>query len=140
MTDLLKYVTDSQENNALYVDLIFFDLSDAFDIISHEILISKLIKIGFGSDLLITIKNAVTYRSQYVKIGDTKSELMKINSGVPQGSHCSGLLFALYIDNITDSIKYSKIHKFADDIVMVKATYAPIVCENLQTDINSVQK
>ena len=54
-------------------------------------------------------------RKQYVSIKGLKSKDSPIFHGFPQGSVLGPLLFLLYINNLHTSIKFCKIHHFADD-------------------------
>ena len=68
-------------------------------------------------------------RTQYVTINNEKSEIQAIKYGVPQGSILGPLLFLIYINDLSRSIKNSKIHHFADD--------ANLLCANSSLkDIN----
>jgi len=60
----------------------------------------------------------------------TLSEL----SGVPQGTVLGGLLFLLYVNDITDNIS-SEIRLFADDCILYRQIRMPGDCPSLQQDI-----
>ena len=61
--------------------------------------------------------NPISNRNQYVSINGLDSGLAAINYGVPQGSVPRPLLFLLYINDLNLSIKFCKVHHFADDII-----------------------
>ena len=54
-------------------------------------------------------------RFQFVEFGDSKSELLKITCGVPQGSVLGSKLFLLCIDDICNVSQLFKLVLFADD-------------------------
>ena len=81
----------------------YFDFSKAFDRKPHHLL-KKIICIRF---LLIFHQITQSYlddRTQCVKIIDEVSSTMLATSDLPQGSILGHLLFASYINHLTDDI------------------------------------
>ena len=81
----------------------------------HEILLSKLdyyVIRGISSNWS---KSYLSNRKQFVSINGYDSGLAEINCGVPQGSVLGPLLFLLYINDLNQTIKFCKVHHFADD-------------------------
>jgi hypothetical protein len=60
------------------------DLSKAFDSVSHDILVSKLYFYGIRNTELNLIKTYITNRRQIVKINNSRSKELIIQTGVPQ--------------------------------------------------------
>ena len=67
-------------------DVIFLDLSKAFDSVPHERLLLKLNRHGIDGPLLLWCRNFLTSRQQRVTIRGTFSIWSIVISGVPQGS------------------------------------------------------
>ena len=94
---------------------IFADLSKAFDTVDHKILLSKLDHYGIRGIANNLIKSYLCNRKQFVQIGDTKSSLLNINCGVPQGSVLGPLLFLIYVNDIANCNPHGLIRLFADN-------------------------
>ena len=77
-------------------------------------------------------KSYLSNRNQYISINGYESGLAAINCGVPQGSVLGPLLFLLYINDLNQAIKFSKVHHFADD------TYLLLLC--LSNSIKKLKK
>ena len=91
------------------------DLQKAFDTVDHQILLAKLNHYeirGVSNDWL---KSYLSNRSQYVSINAYEYGLAGINCDVSQGSVPGILLLLLYINNLNQTIKFFKVHHFADD-------------------------
>lgn len=94
---------------------VFIDLKKAFDTIHHTILISKLNNYGIRGVVLDWLISYLHNRQQYVELGGFKSDCMKLECGVPQGSVLGPKLFILYINDICEVSKLMQFVLFADD-------------------------
>ena len=74
-----------QENGEL-VAVVAMDLSKAFDIIQHDLLLGKLNAYGVEEKSCSLLRDYLFGRQQRVKIGDTVSAWSDIKRGVPHGS------------------------------------------------------
>ena len=97
------------------VDVIFLDLSKAFDLVPYHNLLQKLQSLGFGGSLLYWIRDYLTGCSFRVKVNGTLSDPMDVTSGVPQGSILGPLLFLLFMNDLPERITSSCI-LYADDV------------------------
>ena len=77
---------------------LFTDLSQAFDCLSHELLIAKLDAYGFDKNALKLVNSYLSNRKQRVKINNKYSLWSEILFGVPQGSILGALLFNISHD------------------------------------------
>lgn len=97
---------------------IFLDLSKAFDTIDHAILTHKLKYYGFDNKAVKLMQNYLTDRYQYVEFNDTKSELLNISTGVPQGSILGPLLFIIYSNDLYRINSFFRPIMYADDTTL----------------------
>ena len=83
-------------NDGNSVDVIYFDLSKAFDKVSHQKLLYKLSHLGVRGPLLNWLRSYLDGRNMCVKVENSFSERYPCTSGVPQGGVLSPLLFLAY--------------------------------------------
>lgn len=93
---------------------LFMDLSKAFDLINHTILVQKLEKYGVRGKVKDLLTSYLTDRYQIVEVDGIKSEKLKIDFGVPQGSVLGPLLFLFYVNDLPNFFDEFLI-MFADD-------------------------
>lgn len=106
-------------NNNNQVDVIYFDYSKAFDMVDHSILATKLAKTSTPFLLYLTIMNFVINRTYQLKCnGIAHDYKFKIESSVPQDSHCGPLLFIIMTADIIKCIENTNVKMllYADDL------------------------
>ena len=121
LTQLLHHIhsiLDILEHNE-NADIIYLDLSKAFDKVNHNILLQKLEQMKVTGKIKTWIQTFLTARTQTVVVDGHKSHPTKVLSGVPQGTVLGPALFILYMNNITDFIKHTIIKMFADDSKLI---------------------
>ena len=87
-------------NSPLQTDVIYFDISKAFDTVSHGILLKKLWSIGITSTLWSWFKDYLSNRYQRVTINNSYSDPLPVVSGVPQGNITA--IFTWSLDSAMD--------------------------------------
>ena len=88
LTILLKFMNSVTEeiDKGKTVYCAYLDLSKAFDVLNHEVLIQRLQRIGIGGKVLNWIQEFLSNRKYQVKVGSSRSSFRPVTSGVPQGS------------------------------------------------------
>ena len=114
LIELLEKLTNSIDDKKLTVG-VFIDLKKAFDTIDHKLLLKKLEFYGVRGLVLKWVESYLDSRKQYVNMNGTRSDLLQIKCGVPQGSILGPQLFILYINDICNVSKLLQFILFADD-------------------------
>ncbi|CAB4002105.1 Hypothetical predicted protein [Paramuricea clavata] len=91
-------------DKGLQTDVVFMDISKAFDTVDHSKLLQKLRDFGLSGSLLLWFENYLSGRCQRVTVHGATSTSLPITSGVPQGSLLAPFLFSVYINDLPDNI------------------------------------
>ena len=88
LTNLLDFFNEvySLYVNTTAVDIIYLDIQKAFDKVPHKQLLSKVKAHGITESLSKWIEDWLSERKQRVLINGKTSELVGVNSNIPQGS------------------------------------------------------
>ena len=106
-------------DNSQSVILALYDISAAFDSISHQILFKILeSRLGINGMALEWLKNYMASRKQVVGVNGIYSDAIVGDSfGVPQGSKLGPIIFAMYLIPLYDILQNLDVayHGYADD-------------------------
>ena len=74
---------------------------------------------GVNSNLILWIHSFLTNRKQFVNFNGTKSDVIIVNTGAPQGCVLSAVLFTVYTADCRSDSDKVVIVKYADDTVII---------------------
>ena len=94
------------------------DLTEAFDTVNHNVLLSKIARSTLPEATCRWLSNYIRGRKSVTSCRDVKSKAMVINTGVPQGSKLSPTLFSFYIADMPRPTKPVRRICYADDITV----------------------
>ena len=129
----LKYIDEGY-----LVAIAALDLSKAFDSLSHDLILQKLLDMGIDGTAVKWIQSYLHQRKQVVKFGKIESDEELVESGVPQGSILGPLLFITCTNNIEEEMKDFEIFSYADDMqILVKGKTITELETQLETAIKT---
>lgn len=111
ITDDIRY---GMEKGHLTV-LTLLDFSNAFNTVDFDILLELLRSINISSTVVDWFQHYLFGRRQRVHLEDSISSWCTTSAGVPQGGVLSPLLFATFINSISNKLT-SSYHLYADDL------------------------
>ena len=138
----LNFMTDSWLNaidRGEMIGVVLVDFKKAFDLVDHDILLTKLKFYGINNETLHWFKSYLSHRQQQVSISNTKSGFKPISCGVPQGSILGPLLFLLFINDLPLYTSNVSTDMYADDTTLYDIqTSQEAIERNLQIALNEL--
>ena len=100
-------------------------MSKAFDALNHTIQLNKLHYCGIRGVSLSLFRSYLQNRKQYTVVNNTKSSILNLSTGEPQGSILGPLLFIIYINDLPHASDIFNSIMYADDTT-ISTTLQPI--------------
>ena len=104
MMEILDEIHQGSDDKNI-TSLMAINQSAAFDCVSKDLLLQKLDRYLIGKDARDWIEDYLTFRTQYVVIGAGQSVMRRVENGVPQGSVIGPLLYAIFTNELSETIK-----------------------------------
>ena len=105
-------------NEGKYFGMTQLDMSKAFDLVNHNILLQKLKLYRCNNETIKWFTSYLSSRSQKMCIQRALSDSKTILSGVPQGSILGLLLFVININDIPLFLSNTEEVIYADDVTL----------------------
>ena len=101
LSEIWRTAIDANE----VVAVVFVDFKEAFDCVSHGILLHKLnSQFGVQGSFLSWSTDYLTNRTQFSVVNGHQSSVQNITCGIPQGSVLGSTLFALYSNDLPSAV------------------------------------
>jgi hypothetical protein len=132
-------VTDSlleaMDNKQLPV-MILLDISKAFDIVRHDILLNKILFLGAFPSVHTRFESFLSDWYQYVRIEMTSSATAPLTHGILQGSVLSPFLFNIYTDSLPSIPKSCCLESYVHD----SKTYQSFPISNIDCSLSVIEE
>lgn len=106
--------------------------------VAQWLLIAKLKALGVGPPLINWLENRISGINLRVSFSGVLSEEFLMESGILQGSPLSSLLFLIFINDIGETVRFSRFLLFADDLKIFKEISSLDDCRLLQSDLDGI--
>ena len=124
----------------------FVDLKKAFDTVSRDLLLYKLVKLNIRGQFFAVIEDMYNHSLSKIKIGNLLSGSVNMNRGTEQGHPLSPDLFKIFIKDLSDLFYIIGEYPYLDDFIVTHLLWADdlvllaLDTESLQTNINVLHK
>ena len=127
--DVINGISTNMSKNQ-NAGLICLDLKEAFDTVSHSVLLQKLEHYGIRGNMLDLLTSYLTERKQFVFVNGSCSSVKIVKAGVPQGLNLGPILFSIYVNDIFNHFKTTPV-LYADDTCLNVKAHKPDLPETL---------
>ena len=121
-----------------YARCLFLDFSSAFNTINVSNLLSQILHLD--SSVVEWISSFLSNRVQRTMVDGVISQPITTNTGTPQGSVLSPLLFSIYTNRITTQLSNITVIKYADDTCIIGCISNQEDLESYFSEIERISK
>ena len=132
-TTVTNFVDKAAAN---YARCLFLDFSSAFNTIDTAFLISQLAHLD--PNVTQWVASFLTSRVQRTMVNGKLSSAITTNTGTPQGSVLSPVLFSIYTNGITSAFTNVTVLKYADDTCIIGCISNTDDLDNYFNEINRI--
>ena len=135
------YCVGRELDGSKQINVLYLDMSKAFDKVSHNQLLHRLRVFGFGGSILKWLLHTgqiFINKQQFWVQHQLRS--LPVTTGVLQGSILGPLLFLPYENRLSKAVTKSKIATFADDTKIFRTIYSSFDASLLQNDLSSSEE
>ena len=115
----LHYVMNHLEQPSTYARILFVDFSSAFNTIIPVKLFDKLVSLNVHPAICHWTLHFLLHRPQSVKVKNSLSKPVILNTGAPQGCVLSPFLFTLFTNDCVSGNQSVRVVKFSDDTTVI---------------------
>lgn len=106
---------------------LFMDVKGAFDHVSKTKLVERMMELGIDGDLIRWTRSFLTDRRVQLVINGHTNREQDIETGIPQGSPVSPIIFLVYISGVFEKVSVShpaiSALSFVDDLGFIASGY-----------------
>jgi hypothetical protein len=125
-------------NDGNYTVGVFLHLKKAFDVVDHNILLSKLTKYGITGQAHDWFSSYLTGRSQIVDINGNLSQPKSVDMSAIQGSLLGPTLFLIFINDFPNCTSLNTF-LFADDTsALISGPNLPELFESINNELQKI--
>ena len=135
--NLTETTLDAMEQG-LKVGGVFLDVAKAFDTVNHRYLLRKLEYYGFRGKTLMWMESYITNRLQYVNVRQHKSDMYRLDWGIPQGGILAPILFILFMNDIIHSSDVFEFSIYADDTCLILGINSKQYNESMKVELKNI--